>query len=133
MLTRKISDKNKLYSLHEPDVVCISKGKARQRYEFGCKVSLSITHKKGRNIIISAQALAGNPYDRHTLSGALQSNETISGFKVTKAFVEKGYKGHGVTDCKIFISGQKREVTVAIKKQMKRKTQLVEYEIKKMK
>ena len=31
------TDKNKLYSLHEPDVRCISKGKAHKRYEFGKK------------------------------------------------------------------------------------------------
>jgi len=28
-------DTHKLYSLHEPDVQCISKGKAHKRYEFG--------------------------------------------------------------------------------------------------
>lgn len=32
--------KNKLCSLHEPDVDCIAKGKARQRYEFGVKVGM---------------------------------------------------------------------------------------------
>jgi len=37
-------DKNKLYSLHAPEVECISKGKARKPYEFGVKVSLAVTH-----------------------------------------------------------------------------------------
>src|SRR6056297_1977128 len=32
---QKPKDKRKLYALHEPDVDCISKGKARVRYEFG--------------------------------------------------------------------------------------------------
>ncbi len=32
---------DKIYSLHEPEVDCISKGKARVRYEFGTKVSLA--------------------------------------------------------------------------------------------
>lgn len=32
---QKRSDKKKLYSLHEPAVNCISKGKAHKRYEFG--------------------------------------------------------------------------------------------------
>ncbi len=31
-------DKGKLYALHAPEVECLSKGKARQRYEFGVKV-----------------------------------------------------------------------------------------------
>lgn len=33
-------DKDKLYALHAPEVECIGKGKARQTYEFGVKVSL---------------------------------------------------------------------------------------------
>jgi IS5 family transposase len=40
LLAQQKSDNKKLYSLHEPNVDCISKGKARTRYEFGCKVSL---------------------------------------------------------------------------------------------
>lgn len=121
LLTRQKSDKNKLYSLHEPEVSCISKGKAHKKYEFGCKVSLSVTHKKGTGIITSAQALLGNPYDGHTLSSALGSSGAISGVNVTRAFVDRGYKGHAVTDCSVFISGQRRSITSAIKKQMKRR------------
>ena len=33
-------DGHKIYSLHEPDVVCIAKGKDRVKYEFGNKVSI---------------------------------------------------------------------------------------------
>ena len=39
------TDSKKLYSLHEPDVMCISKGKAHQRYEFGQKVSVATTNR----------------------------------------------------------------------------------------
>jgi IS5 family transposase len=35
VLEQKPKDKNKLYRLHAPEVECISKGKARQPYEFG--------------------------------------------------------------------------------------------------
>ena len=45
--TQQPQDKNKLYALHAPEVECISKGKARNRYEFGVKVSLAVTHKQG--------------------------------------------------------------------------------------
>jgi IS5 family transposase len=34
---------NKIYALHEPEVDCIFKGKARVRYEFGTKVSIATT------------------------------------------------------------------------------------------
>ena len=121
LLERKRKDKDKLYSLHELDVECISKGKAQKKYEFGCKVSLSITHKKGSSIITSAQALHGNPYDGHTLEGALNASEKISGARVKKAFVDKGYKGHGVNESQIFISGQRRGVSKYLARQIKRR------------
>jgi len=38
-------DKNKLYSLHEPEVQCISNGKAHKRYEFGQKVAVATTNR----------------------------------------------------------------------------------------
>jgi IS5 family transposase len=40
LLLQKQDSKNKLYSLHAPEVNCISKGKAHRKYEFGCKVGL---------------------------------------------------------------------------------------------
>jgi IS5 family transposase len=121
LLERKKSDKEKLYSLHELDVDCISKGKAQKKYEFGCKVSLSITHKKGSSIITSAQALHGNPYDGHTLASALERSEKISKVAVKKAFVDRGYRGHGIIETTVFISGQKRGVTKHTARQIKRR------------
>jgi IS5 family transposase len=38
-------DSGKVYSLHEPKVECIAKGKAGGKYEFGNKVSLAVTSK----------------------------------------------------------------------------------------
>lgn len=35
----------KIYSLHELQVECLSKGKAHKRYEFGNKVSFTLTWK----------------------------------------------------------------------------------------
>jgi IS5 family transposase len=40
LLVQKPDDNNKLYALHAPEVVCISKGKAHKRYEFGCNSRL---------------------------------------------------------------------------------------------
>ncbi len=39
--TQNRHDKNKLYALHAPEVECISKGKARKPYEFGCPAASS--------------------------------------------------------------------------------------------
>lgn len=37
----------RIYSLHEPGVICFNKGKAYKRFEFGSKVSVVATHKQG--------------------------------------------------------------------------------------
>jgi transposase, IS5 family len=68
-------DKGKLYALHAPEVECIGKGKARQPYEFGVKVSLAITEKQG--LIIGARAFPGNPYDGHTLAEQLEQSSIL--------------------------------------------------------
>lgn len=86
------TDGGKLYSLHEPDVVCISKGKAHKRYEFGQKVSVA-TSNRG-NWIVGVDLCQGNPYDGHTLSQALATVEKTTGIAVTDAYVDRGYRGH---------------------------------------
>ena len=92
--TQQPKDKNKLYALHAPEVECISKGKARIRYEFGVKVSLAVTHKQG--LMVGAKRFVGNPYDGHTLAAQIsQCNELIqaAGSEVKQAFVDLGYRG----------------------------------------
>jgi IS5 family transposase len=54
------------HALHEPEVDCISKGKARIRREFGTKVSLAATLDGG--FVVGARSFPGNPYDGHTLA-----------------------------------------------------------------
>lgn len=84
--------KDKLYSIHAPEVECISKGKAHKRYEFGCKVSLATSSKD--NWILGIQAHHGNPYDGHTLNAALKQVERLTDWSVKEAYVDLGYRGH---------------------------------------
>ena len=84
-------DKNKLYSLHAPEVSCIAKGKSHKKYEFGCKVSVVSTSRD--NWIIGTQAKDGNPYDGHTLKEALKQAAQITGIIPGNAYCDKGYKG----------------------------------------
>ena len=60
-LAQKRNDTNKIYSLHEPHVQCISKGKEHKKYEFGSKVSIITTKKSG--VIIGALNIEKNDYD----------------------------------------------------------------------
>ena len=89
---QKRNDKHKIYSLHAPEVSCISKGKAHKKYEFGCKVSVAVTSKGGW--LIGAKAFHGNPYDGHTLREALKQVERLSPKRVDHVFVDKGYRGY---------------------------------------
>lgn len=120
LLVQQRTDKNKLYSLHEPHVACISKGKAHKKYEFGNKVSLCVTNKEG--FILGTQGLEGNPYDGHTLKGALDQVTELTGTKPERCYVDRGYRGHGITETQVFLSGQKRNVTPTIKKELKRRS-----------
>lgn len=84
-------DKNKVYSMHAPEVECISKGKPHKKYEFGCKVSVVTTAKK--NWVLSAVAYHGNPYDGATLISSIEHAEKMADKKCQHAFVDRGYRG----------------------------------------
>ena len=93
VLTKKRDDSNKVYSVHEPDVLCISKGKEHKPYEFGNKSSFAYTRESG--IIVGAMAIDGNAYDGHTLEPQLEQVKELTGGKIKKAIVDKGYKVKG--------------------------------------
>ncbi len=84
-------DKNKVYSMHAPEVECIAKGKAHKRYEFGVKVSVVSTSRD--NWILGSQALPGNPFDGHTLKDSLEQAKRVGGKRATDAYVDRGYRG----------------------------------------
>ena len=93
LLEQTRNSKHKLYSVHAPEVECIAKGKAHKRYEFGCKASVATTSKS--NWIVGAHALHGNPYDGHTLEGAIAQVERFTGKMPDDVIVDQGYRGHG--------------------------------------
>jgi IS5 family transposase len=91
ILSQKKSDNNKIYSVHEPDVQCISKGKEHKKYEFGNKVSIIYTQTTG--VIIGAMGFR-NPYDGHTVEPALEQSERLLGKRTIKTLIgDRGYKG----------------------------------------
>lgn len=91
VVNQKKQDKNKIYSLHEPETACIAKGKAHKKFEFGSKVSFSVVPRV--NIIVGILNFNGNPNDTTTLEPALENIEKISGIKFKNAIVDRGYKG----------------------------------------
>lgn len=92
LLMQQRHDKNKLYSLHAPEVECIAKGKVHKKYEFGCKVSVATTSQD--NWVVGIEALHSNPFDGHTLKGALQQVSRLVGWAPKNAYCDRGYKGN---------------------------------------
>ena len=115
-------DKNKLYSLHEPEVQCISKGKAHKRYEFGQKISVATTNRS--NWIVASNLMEGNPYDGHTLAATIVTTEEVTGEAVTDVYVDKGYRGHDYTgEATVHRAGQsQRNATRAERKRRRRRS-----------
>lgn len=91
VVSQKKNDKNKIYSLHEPETACIAKGKAHKKFEFGSKVSFAVV--PGVNIIVGIKNFNGNPNDTSTLEPALENVEKVSKIKFKNAIVYRGYKG----------------------------------------
>jgi IS5 family transposase len=117
----------KVYSLHAPEVECIGKGKPHRPYEFGVKVSVAttLTHAKGGQFVAHVQALPGNPYDGHTLATVIPNMQAMLGNTLERILADKGYRGHNAPPehrFRVFIAGQKRRMTPAIKRQLRRRS-----------
>ena len=121
---------DKIYALHEPEVDCISKGKARVRYEFGCKVSIATTLDEG--FVVGMRGFPGNPYDGHTLIPALEQVEILTDQRPNLAVVDRGYRGHGALKTRVLISGTRRGLTPKLIADLRRRS-AIEAEIGHMK
>jgi transposase, IS5 family len=96
ILGQKKDSKNKIYSIHEPQVYCISKGKEHKKYEYGSKASIVVTKNSG--IIVGAVNFSKNHYDGHTLPEALKQTKELVGKRPDVAICDRGYKGNKFID-----------------------------------
>lgn len=90
VLRPQLVDRNKIYSLHEPQVYCLSKGKEHKKYESGSKASVVMTKTHG--VIVGAVAHEENPYDGDALQPTLAQTRTITDQQPAKAIVDRGYQ-----------------------------------------
>jgi IS5 family transposase len=124
LLRQRRADKKKLYALHAPEVECLAKGKAHVRFEFGVKVSLATTNARapGGQFVVGIRALPGNPYDGHTLAAQIEETERLTGVRIERAYVDRGYRGHDADRQRVFISRQKRGLTPTIRRELRRRS-----------
>jgi len=126
ILGQQPGDKNKLYALHAPEVECIGKGKARTRYEFGCKTSIATTNErcKGGQFVLGAMALPGNPYDGHSLAGQIDQVVRLTGTPVKRTYADRGYRGHKIEreGLDITISHTRGITSPTVRREMRRRS-----------
>jgi len=84
-------DTNKIYSLHEPGVSCIAKGKEHKKYEFGAKAAIAMTRTSC--IIVGVKSFSRNEYDGDTLKEILPQVKDIRGSAPERALCDRGFRG----------------------------------------
>jgi IS5 family transposase len=84
-------DKDKIYSLHEPAVCCIAKGKEHKKYEFGAKAAITMT--KTSCIIVGVKSFSRNEYDGDTLKSLLPRVEANRAKTPVRALCDRGFRG----------------------------------------
>ena len=118
VLAQKKNSKQKVYSLHEPEVQCISKGKEHKKYEFGNKVSI-IRSELG--LILGAKSFR-NEYDGHTIEESLNQVKKITGKSIVKLAGDRGYKGKKeINGTEIVIPGVPKSSDSTYQKKQKHK------------
>ena len=91
VLTQQPKDKNKIYSLHEPGVYCVGKGKDHKPYEYGRKASV-VSTLKGQ-VIIGVASHDEPIHDSKTLSSALNHARKHRKSPIVMAIADRGYRG----------------------------------------
>ncbi|MFZ4687457.1 MAG: IS5 family transposase [Hyphomonadaceae bacterium] len=125
LLAQKPQDRDKLYALHAPEVECIGKGKARVRYEFGVKCSLAVTNARaaGGQFVLGARTVPGNPYDGHTLADQIAQVEALTGQRVRRVYVDRGYRGNKLErkGLAVILSHTRAIASPTIRREMRRR------------
>jgi IS5 family transposase len=88
-------------------------------------VATTLHRSKGGQFIAHVKDLPGNPYDGHTLATMISEIEAQIGANLSRIVVDRGDRGHNAPPShqfKVCISSQKRRVTAAIKRELRRRS-----------
>ena len=94
ILLQRRNSSHKIYSIHEPEVQCISKGKEQKKYEFGNKVSII---RSATGVILGASSFR-NEYDGHTIQKSLEQVRRLTGKSIRRLAGDRGYRGRKEID-----------------------------------
>lgn len=89
ILLQRHNSSHKIYSIHEPDIQSISKGKEHKKYELGNKVSLV---RSTTGVILGASSFRSE-YDGHTIQKSLEQVHRLTGKSIKRLAGDRGYRG----------------------------------------
>jgi len=101
LLLQTKKSKNKVYSIHEPHVYCVSKGKKNRPYEYGCKLSVVVSQKSG--VVLSTTILTKNQYDGDSIDSSITHAEKMTETNIKEIYGDRGYRKR--TDGKVGTKG----------------------------
>ena len=78
----------RVYSVHEPEVTCLTKNKAGKPHEYGVKVSLAVDEN---GMVVTHAEYADNRHDSTTLEDVLAGGEEATGALPKKLAADRGY------------------------------------------
>jgi len=120
VLAQKRSDKNKIYSLHEPETKCYTKGKEHKKFEFGSKAALLITQRTG--VIVGAVNFTETLHDSKTLIEALEQHKRLTGIQAKNIFLDRGYRGpKKINDTYLYTPKPDKNITTTKRRRHKRR------------
>jgi IS5 family transposase len=125
----------RIHSLHEPDVVCIAKGKAHKPYEFGSKVSIAIDPTSG--LVVAAHHMPGKQHDRASVPDTLAQVTRLTGQVPKRVIADLGYRGKATEgDTQIITPADLRKISGSTRTRLRRalrRRQVVEAAIGRLK
>ena len=120
VMSQEKNSSNKVYSLHEPGVYCVGKGKEHKKYEFGAKASIAVTKNSG--IIVGAVSHPHNLHDSKTLIGIISQSSELRGQCPEVAICDRGYRGKSrVGETKVLIPKTPRKKATPYQRQKAKK------------
>jgi transposase, IS5 family len=120
VLNQKREDSNKIYSLHEPEVKCYTKGKEHKKFEFGSKASFLVTQSTG--VIVGALNFNTTQHDSKTLPEALKQYQRLTGNEAKNIYVDRGYRGpKKVNETNIYVPKPDAKITKTKRKRHSRR------------
>lgn len=120
VLSQQKKSSNKIYSLHEPQVYCVGKGKEHKRYEFGAKASVAVTKDSG--IIVGAVSHPKNEHDSKTVTSVIEQVTALRDLCPDVAICDRGYRGKSrVGETRILIPKPSGKKATAYQRQKMRK------------